>query len=96
MGYTEHRGTRASSALKQYSWVAKDVGALTRSLCAALEIESEVTPRFSLKSLPGSMRNAREGRGFASARPADRRKANAFEDDPVNFLRVPGGAGPRL
>jgi [protein-PII] uridylyltransferase len=91
MGYTEHRGTRGVERfMKHYFLVAKDVGDLTRIFCAALEIESEVKPRFSLKSLPKRFgRRAKKIEGFSieSGRLTVAKKT-AFEDDPVNFLRL--------
>lgn len=92
MGYTDHRGTRGVERfMKHYFLVAKDVGDLTRIFCAALEIESEVKPRFSLKSLPLGRfgRRAKLIGGFALE--SDRltvAKTTAFADDPVNFLRI--------
>jgi [protein-PII] uridylyltransferase len=91
MGYTDHRGTRGVERfMKHYFLVAKDVGDLTRIFCAALEIESEVKPRFSLKSLPlGRFRRAKLIDGFAlESGRLTVAKTTAFADDPVNFLRI--------
>ena len=93
MGYTEHRGTRGVERfMKHYFLVAKDVGDLTRIFCAALEIESEVKPRFSLKSLPlgrFGRRRAKTIDGFAlESGRLTVAKTTAFADDPVNFLRI--------
>ena len=93
MGYTDHRGTRGVERfMKHYFLVAKDVGDLTRIFCAALEIESEVKPRFSLKSLPlgrFGRRRAKMIEGFAlESGRLTVAKTTAFADDPVNFLRI--------
>ncbi|MBM3539811.1 MAG: [protein-PII] uridylyltransferase [Alphaproteobacteria bacterium] len=93
MGYTDHRGTRGVERfMKHYFLVAKDVGDLTRIFCAALEIESEVKPRFSLTSLPlgpfgRKTRRTVEGFAIESGRLTVA-KVSAFADDPVNFLRI--------
>jgi [protein-PII] uridylyltransferase len=90
MGYTDHRGTRGVERfMKHYFLVAKDVGDLTRIFCAALEIESEIKPRFSLKSLGRFGRKARTIEGFAiESGRLTVAKTSAFADDPVNFLRI--------
>ena len=90
MGYTDHRGTRGVERfMKHYFLVAKDVGDLTRIFCAALEIESEIKPRFSLKSLGRFGRKARTVEGFAiESGRLTVAKVSAFADDPVNFLRI--------
>ncbi|MEM7653852.1 MAG: [protein-PII] uridylyltransferase [Pseudomonadota bacterium] len=52
MGYTDHAGTSGVERLmKHYYLVAKDVGDLTRILCAALEAEHQRRPRLSLTRL---------------------------------------------
>jgi [protein-PII] uridylyltransferase len=90
MGYTDHRGTRGVERfMKHYFLVAKDVGDLTRIFCAALEIESEIKPRFSLKSLGRFGRKAQTVEGFAiESGRLTVAKVSAFADDPVNFLRI--------
>ncbi|HYE52963.1 MAG TPA: [protein-PII] uridylyltransferase [Azospirillaceae bacterium] len=48
LGYTDHAGTSGVERfMKHYFLVAKDVGDLTRILCATLEQESKRPPRFS-------------------------------------------------
>ena len=48
MGYRERNRVRAVERLmKRYYLVAKDVGALTRIICAALEDQQQRPPRFS-------------------------------------------------
>lgn len=94
LGYTEHRGTRGVERfMKHYFLVAKDVGDLTRIFCAALEIESEVKPRFSLKTLGlGKLGRKTKNKmidGFAvESGRLTVSKTSAFADDPVNFLRI--------
>jgi [protein-PII] uridylyltransferase len=91
LGYTEHRGTRGVERfMKHYFLVAKDVGDLTRIFCAALEIESEVKPRFSLKTLRFSRKAKNQTiDGFAVENGRlTVAKTSAFADDPVNFLRI--------
>ena len=90
MGYTDHRGTRGVERfMKHYFLVAKDVGDLTRIFCAALEIESEVKPRFSLRSLGRFGRKAKTIDGFAiESGRLTVAKTSAFADDPINFLRI--------
>jgi len=52
MGYTDHAGTSGvERVMKHYYLVAKDVGDLTRILCAALEAEHQRRPRLSLTRL---------------------------------------------
>jgi [protein-PII] uridylyltransferase len=47
MGYTDHAGTRGvERVMKHYFLVAKEVGDLTRILCAALEAAQRRRPRF--------------------------------------------------
>ncbi len=90
MSYTDHRGTRGVERfMKHYFLVAKDVGDLTRIFCAALEIESEVKPRFSLSALGRFGRKAKTIEGFAiESGRLTVAKTTAFADDPVNFLRL--------
>ncbi|MBL8806226.1 MAG: [protein-PII] uridylyltransferase [Rhodospirillales bacterium] len=93
MGYTDHRGTSGVERfMKHYFLVAKDVGDLTRIFCSALEIEEGKKTRFGMDKV---------GRLFGRGGPklADARFAiesgrltvarnDAFEKDPVNFLRI--------
>ncbi|MDX2102896.1 MAG: [protein-PII] uridylyltransferase [Alphaproteobacteria bacterium] len=88
-GYTDHAGTRGVERLmKHYFLVAKDVGDLTRIICAHLEAQQQRrAPRLSLRRLWTSWR--RDPNGFE----IDKERlsitdAKAFLADPVNFIRL--------
>jgi len=87
MGYTDHAGTRGVERfMKHYFLIAKDVGDLTRIFIAALEADQKRKP-VSLwrRLLPGT--KSIEGFKIDGGRlslVSDR----AFEDDPVNLLRL--------
>ena len=92
MGYTDHRGSRGVERfMKHYYLTAKDVGDLTRIFCAALEIESEIKPRFSLKAKLGGFGRGKakiiDGFALESGRLTVA-KTSAFTDEPLNFLRI--------
>ncbi|MTI01161.1 [protein-PII] uridylyltransferase [Roseibium sp. RKSG952] len=100
LGYTQHPGMKdVERFMKHYFLVAKDVGDLTRILCAALEAETFKNMRAT--GLTGLMRRFRPG--FTSRRTTStdlgagfvvsRNRINVtsdkvFEDDPANLLRV--------
>ncbi|MBN8183514.1 [protein-PII] uridylyltransferase [Roseibium aggregatum] len=100
LGYTQHPGMKdVERFMKHYFLVAKDVGDLTRIICAALEEEHVKEPRG--KGLTGMMRRLRAGRVSATAKPVEgatgfvveNNRLNAvsdtvFETDPTNLLRV--------
>ncbi|MHA7775556.1 [protein-PII] uridylyltransferase [Roseibium sp. M-1] len=100
LGYTQHPGMKdVERFMKHYFLVAKDVGDLTRIICAALEEEHVKEPRG--KGLTGMMRRLRSGRFSSTAKPVegvtgfvvDNNRLNAtsdtvFETDPTNLLRV--------
>jgi [protein-PII] uridylyltransferase len=100
LGYTQHPGMKdVERFMKHYFLVAKDVGDLTRIICAALEEEHVKEPRG--KGLTGMMRRLRAGRGSSTAKPVEgasgfvveNNRLNAvsptvFETDPTNLLRV--------
>ena len=87
MNYTDHAGTRGVERfMKHYFLIAKDVGDLTRIFIAALEADQKRKP-VSLwrRLLPGT--KSIEGFKIDGGRlslVSDR----AFEDDPVNLLRL--------
>ncbi|HLZ65633.1 MAG TPA: [protein-PII] uridylyltransferase [Aliidongia sp.] len=87
MGYTDHAGSRGVERfMKHYFLIAKDVGDLTRIFIAALEADQKRKP-VSLwrRLLPGT--KSIEGFKIDGGRlslVSDR----AFEDDPVNLLRL--------
>jgi [protein-PII] uridylyltransferase len=83
---TPTRGTRGVERfMKHYFLVAKDVGDLTRIFCTALEIEPSASPAELRRWCRGPRRSAASGRrenGVSTSR------ADAFDKDPVNFLRL--------
>ncbi|WP_299479099.1 [protein-PII] uridylyltransferase [uncultured Roseibium sp.] len=100
LGYTQHPGMRdVERFMKHYFLVAKDVGDLTRIICAALEEEHVKEPRG--KGFSGMMRRLRSGRMTDSVKPVkgapgfvvENNRLNVtndrvFESDPANLLRV--------
>ena len=87
LGYTDHAGTRGVERfMKHYFLVAKDVGDLTRILCAALEAEhKKATP--PLLSRLGLRRRKVEGFSVEGGRLA-LPSPTVFQDEPVNLLRL--------
>ena len=85
MGYTAHAGTRAVERfMKHYFLIAKDVGDLTRILCAVIEGERKGRSRFRLNPLA-----RRKVAGFRLE--GDRlsvAKAEVFAERPVEMLRI--------
>ncbi len=100
LGYTQHPGMKdVERFMKHYFLVAKDVGDLTRIICAALEEEHVKEPRG--KGFTGMVRRLRGGRGSNTVTPVkgapgfvvENNRLNAtadtiFESDPTNLLRV--------
>lgn len=88
MGYTDHAGARGVERfMKHYFLVAKDIGDLSRILCAALESEQRKGPRLSLTRLLTGWR-----RDFAGFRiEADRltiRSPDKIAENPIQLLRL--------
>lgn len=91
LGYDEREGEqRVERFMKHYFLMAKEVGALTRTLCAKLEADhSKNAPMSLARLLPNGVKNGRldepgfrlEGGRLAMARP------DVFAD-PVNLVRV--------
>jgi len=87
MGYTDHAGTLGVERfMKHYFLVARDVGDLTRVICAVLEHQHAKKSRFGLptfnfrkKSAPGFKIDA--GRLTVEG-------PEVFKNDPVNLLRL--------
>jgi [protein-PII] uridylyltransferase len=78
--------------MKRYFLIAKDVGDLTAIVCAAMEAR-ETMPRPLLDRFLGRFRRKRtralEAPGFAVANGRlTLAKANVFEKDPVNLIRL--------
>jgi [protein-PII] uridylyltransferase len=87
MGYTDHRGTRGVERfMKHYFLTAKDVGDLTRIFCTALEIEAERKPRLSLGRLLSRPKTL--GDFVVENERLNVARDDAFERDPVGFLRI--------
>ncbi|WP_434054529.1 MAG: [protein-PII] uridylyltransferase [Roseibium sp.] len=100
LGYTQHPGMRdVERFMKHYFLVAKDVGDLTRIICAALEEEHVKEPRG--RGFSGMMRRLRSGRVTDSVKPVkgahgfivENNRLNVtndkiFETAPANLLRV--------
>jgi [protein-PII] uridylyltransferase len=89
MGYTDHAGSRGVERLmKHYFLVAKDVGDLTRIVCAHLEAQQQRRPpRLSLRRLWTSWR--KDPNGFEIERERlSVSDPKAFLADPVNFIRL--------
>jgi [protein-PII] uridylyltransferase len=86
MGFTDRKGQMGVERfMKYYYLMAKQVGDLTRIFCAALETAHQRAPRFSFWFGAKS----REVEGFVAENGWVRvRNANAFTDDPVNFIRL--------
>ena len=87
MGYRDHAGTRGVERfMKHYYLVAKDVGDLTRILCAAIESQNRRPPRFRLPTFSLRRRNlggfVLEGERLAVT------SDDAFAKDPVALLRL--------
>jgi len=87
LAYTNHAGTSdVERFMKHYFLTAKDVGDLTRILCAALEHENKRAPRFSF--LWRAFRRG-EVEGFTlDAGRLNVRSARQFRDDPVDMIRL--------
>lgn len=87
MGYHDRPGARSVERfMKHYFIVAKDVGDLTRILCAAFEEQHQRQKIFSLSRLLSFERSVgpcvlRNGR-------LNLKSADVFKEDPVNLLRL--------
>jgi len=100
LGYTQHPGMKdVERFMKHYFLVAKEVGDLTRIICAALEEEHVKEPEG--KGISAMMRRLRSGRVSNAVKPVEgapgfvveNNRLNAasetiFETDPTNILRV--------
>jgi len=87
LGYTDHAGTSGVERfMKHYFMTAKDVGDLTRILCAALEAESKRPPRFTLLFRAFS-RGEIEGFALDNGRLTVRNDRH-FRDEPIDMIRL--------
>ncbi len=95
LGYTEHPGQRdVERFMKHYFLVAKDVGDLTRILCADLE-EKHVKQTPGLSRFLGVLRGSRKSRPLDGTTDfvVENQRLNVtndqvFERDPVNLIRI--------
>jgi len=100
LGYTQHPGMRdVERFMKHYFLVAKDVGDLTRILCAALEDQHVKAPEGT--GLTRLVRRFRFGRAAGPVKPVEGApgfvvennrlniaSGSVFKDDPINLLRA--------
>ena len=87
IGYRPRNRVRAVERfMKHYFTVAKDVGDLTRILCAALEVEHKRPGRFPPARLPSFEKKL--GDFTLSHDRLNVRQPTAFRDDPLNLLRL--------
>ena len=87
MGYRDHKGTSSVERfMKHYYLVAKEVGALTRIFCAALEEQQRRRPRLGLARFGLGRRRVDgmliEGGRIAPATP------DLFECEPIAMLKL--------
>jgi len=93
LGYTSHPGMKdVERFMKHYFLVAKDVGDLTRILCAALE-EEQVKTTPGLNRFLHSMRRRRRSLDDSGAFVVEHDRINVtdngvFSRDPVNLIRI--------
>ena len=89
MGYTDHAGARGVERfMKHYFLIAKDVGDLTRIFIAALEAEQKRKPTSLWRRLIPSASNRKiEGFKIDGGR-LGLANDHAFQDDPVNLIRL--------
>ncbi len=94
LGYRDGRGLHAVERfMKHYFLVAKDVGDLTRVVCAALEVKQlKAVPALNEILAPQNWRRRNVLRRTTDFRIDNGRinvaRADAFEQDPVNLIRL--------
>jgi [protein-PII] uridylyltransferase len=87
MGYRDHRATSSVERfMKHYYLIAKEVGALTRIFCAALEEQHGPRPRFRLARF-GFGRRRIDGMVIQAGRIAPA-EPHLFEREPLAMLRL--------
>ncbi len=85
MGYRRHAGTKAVERLmRHYFLVAKDVGSLTRFICAELQAKTNRRLRYRL---PALLRRRFEHFRMKAGRLSVEDK-QLFRDDPIQMLRL--------
>ena len=93
LGYNSHPGLKdVERFMKHYFLIAKDVGDLTRILCAALE-EQHAKDAPGLRSFVRSLRNRAKKIPGTLDFHIDNNRINVssptvFRDDPVNLIRI--------
>jgi len=90
LGYTDQPGLPAVEAfMKNYFLVAKDVGDLTRIICAGLELRQQKVGTRLTRFLPGFGAKNLGAPGFVLDHGRiDAASISLFQDDPVNILRL--------
>ncbi|MEC9346495.1 MAG: [protein-PII] uridylyltransferase [Pseudomonadota bacterium] len=87
LGYTDHAGAQAIERfMKHYYLTARDIGDLTRIICASMEAENQRKPRLRL---PRFGLRKRQVEGFsAEGNWLSVEQDEQFADDPVAMLRI--------
>ena len=90
LGYTDQPGFPAVEAfMKNYFLVAKDVGDLTRIICAGLEFRQQKVGNRLTRLLPDFGAKNIKAPGFVLDHGRiDADRVSLFEEDPVNLLRL--------
>ncbi len=93
LGYQKHPGLKAVERfMKHYFLVAKDVGDLTRIVCAALEEREAKKYQGLNRFLPGLVRRRRKLAGTSDFMMENGRinaaDPDVFKRDPVNLIRI--------
>ncbi len=87
LNYTQHPGMRdVERFMKHYFLVAKDVGDLTRIICAALETEHVKSPQGT--GITGIMRRLRPSKALETAKPVEGAPGFVVENNRLNTLSV--------
>jgi [protein-PII] uridylyltransferase len=90
LGYHANAGLKSVERfMKHYFLIAKDVGDLTRIFCASLELSDITKKPRRLRRFVSALRRKRVIRGFdVEAGRLTVTRANFFEKDPVNLIRL--------
>ncbi len=94
MNYTDRSANQGVERfMKHYYLIAKEVGDLTRIICASLEEEHKRPTRFRLLGLPklprlAGLRRQEVGGFVIEGGRIDLKDAGMFEDDPIAILRL--------
>ncbi len=86
MGYTDHGGTLGVERfMKHYFLIAKDVGDLTRILCALLESQNKRKPKLRF---PLMLRSKKVDGFHLETNRLDVMDVHDFERDPIKMIRL--------